>query len=166
MPSAQANSEKKEKTMNFRGKREEPLPNADDLEPSEQAEDEADIDMRREDLDTYPESTTEFNKWLVDINPKLRAEFAQLNKELVVSNLEPDEIDMTEAKLDLSYQCARKGYASASSFFLFKSGIVLSLNRSKKGFQIRQLGTIRQEKDITRNMPENRRKKGIFGRFG
>lgn len=160
MPLVQASLEKKVRMMSFLSSKEP--------EPEEEFEAQTEEEMRKEDeqdIDVYPESTTEFNKWLVDINPALRSKFEQLNKELVVSNLEPEEIDMTEAKLDLSYQCAKKKYDSASNFFLFKSGIVLSLNRSKKGFQVRQLGTIRQEKDITRSMPE-RRKKGIFGRFG
>jgi len=127
-------------------------------EQQEMMEDEGDIDV-------YPETTMQFNKWLVDINPRLKRDFEQLSKELVVSNLTSDEVNRGDSKLDICYQCAMSEFQKASNFFLFKTSTMLSLNRSKGGFQVKQLGTIRQEKDITRT--ESKRKKNkVFGRFG
>jgi len=141
--------------MSFLSKNDD-LPEDEEYSEESRKEDEADVDV-------YPETSMEFNKWLVDVNPKLKEKFIQLNKELVVSNLSAEEIDRCDSKLDISYQCAKMNYDNASDFFLFKTGSILSLNRSKGGFQVKQLGTIRQEKDITRNAPE-RRKRGLFGR--
>jgi len=106
------------------------------------------------------EGSIELNKWQDD--PAFRDMFQYINKDAVLSNLTPEDIERVKSKLDIAYQCDQMGLYKAKDFFLSLVAATLNVNCSKDGFVRKQQRTITQDKrlDITRG-----KQKKKFGRW-
>lgn len=103
-----------------------------------------------------PESTVELQKEL--IHPE--SDFSDMNMDLVVSNLGPNELYLVRENLELSGHLDLLGLDKASEFFKRNATILAVTARSKAGFERRMLAT--QILQQTKETGEKKQNKGAY----
>lgn len=93
-----------------------------------------------------PESAIELQKEL--IHPE--SEWSDMDMDLVVSNLGPEDLYRVRENLEIAGHCAFLGLKKANSFFVRNSSILLNSARSKFGFERKMSATqiVQQQKEI------------------